>query len=62
MPNLANVYVMESDWYGNSMPTGSCFLAFNGRNGLVGRHILVDTLRKSSLEDIKKIVECNHNG
>ena len=61
-PNLENVYVMESDLYGNSMPEGSCFLAFDGRNGLMGKHIRVETLRNSSIEDIKKIVEDNHSG
>jgi hypothetical protein len=53
---------MESDLYGNTMPEGSCFLAFNGRNGLVGTHILIDTLRKSSIKDINKIVDNNESG
>ena len=61
-PNLEDVYVMESDLYGNTMPAGSCFLAFQGRNGLMGKHILIDTLRKSTLDDIKKIVANNHDG
>lgn len=61
-PNLEDVYVMESDLYGNPMPEGSCFLAFEGRNGLMGKHIRIDTLKKSTIEDIKKIVEDNHSG
>ena len=61
-PDLEGVYIMESDLYGNSMPKGSCFLAFEGRNGLMGKHILIDTLRKSTVEDIKKIVADNHEG
>lgn len=59
---LENVYVMESDLYGNTMPEGSCFLAFNGRNGLMGKHIRIDTLRNSSIAGIKKIVEDNRDG
>ena len=61
-PNLDDVYVMESDLYGNTMPAGSCFLAFQGRNGLMGKHILIDTLRNSTLEDIQKMVFDNHDG
>ena len=61
-PNLRDVYIMESDLYGNPMPKGSCFLAFKGRDGLLGKHMLIDTLKKCTLQDIKKIVENNHNG
>ena len=61
-PNLSNVYVMESDLYGNTMPKGSCFLAFNGRNGLVGKHIRIETLRNSTEVDIQKMVEDNQGG
>lgn len=61
-PNIAHVYVMESDLYGNKMPDGSCFLAFEGRAGLMGKHIKIVTLRNSSEEDIKKIVEENRAG
>ena len=61
-PDLENVYVMESDLYGNAMPEGSCFLAFEGRAGLMGKHIRIDTLRNSSIEDIKKMVEDNQAG
>ncbi|HEV7329644.1 MAG TPA: hypothetical protein VGN63_01280 [Flavisolibacter sp.] len=60
--NLENVYIMESDLYGNQMPEDSCFLAFEGRAGLMGKHIKIETLKNSSVEDIKKIVEDNHNG
>jgi hypothetical protein len=61
-PNIDNVYIMESDLYGNTMPEGSCFLAFEGRDGLMGKHIAIDTLRNCSEEDIKKIVSDNHDG
>ena len=61
-PGIENVYIMESDLYGNPMPKGSCFLAFEGRMGLVGIHIKIDTLRNSCIEDIKKIVEDNSAG
>lgn len=58
-PGIENVYIMESDLYGNPMPEGSCFLAFEGRAGLIGKHIRVEELRNSGLEDIKKMVEDN---
>ena len=61
-PNIAHVYIMESDLYGNKMPDGSCFLAFEGRNGLMGKHIYIETLEKSTTADIKQIVEDNHEG
>lgn len=61
-PAIENVYVMESDLYGNIMPEGSCFLAFDGRSGLIGKHISIATLQNSSIEDIKKIVEDNQAG
>lgn len=61
-PNIAHVYVMGSDLYGNTMPEGLCFLAFEGRAGLMGKHIKIDTLRNSSEEDIKKIVAENRAG
>jgi hypothetical protein len=61
-PNITHVYVMESDLYGNRMPEGLCFLAFEGRAGLMGKHIKIETLRNSSEEDIKKIVEENRAG
>lgn len=58
-PGLENVFVMESDLYGNVMPQGSCFLAFYGRHGLIGQHLHIETLKNASVEDIKKIVESN---
>src|SRR5690349_4350629 len=59
---IDHVYVMESDLYGNAMPEGSCFLAFDGRQGLMGKHIRIETLLNSSKEDIEKIVNDNHEG
>jgi len=61
-PSIGNVYVMESDLYGNPMPEGSCFLAFEGRAGLMGKHVRIEELRSSSLEDIKKMVQENQAG
>ncbi len=61
-PDLDNVFIMESDLYGNIMPKNSCFLAFNGSHGLIGKHLSVETLKNSSVEDIKKIVESNSEG
>ncbi len=61
-PNLDNVYIMESDLYGNTMPKGTFFLAFEGRAGLIGKHITIATLRNSSIEDLRKIVEDNQLG
>ncbi len=61
-PGLDGVYIMESDLYGNAMPKGSCFLAFNGIHGLIGTHLKVETLKNASKEDIKKMVESNSEG
>ncbi len=61
-PHLDNVFVMESDLYGNTMPKDSCFLAFYGNHGLIGKHLKVETLRNASIEDIKKMVESNSEG
>ncbi len=61
-PHLDNVFVMESDLYGNTMPKGSCFLAFYGKHGLIGKHLKVETLKNASVEDIKKMVESNSEG
>jgi hypothetical protein len=61
IPNLENVYIMESDLYGNEMPKGTCFLIFNSRNGLIGTSLLIETLRKSSIVDIRKIVDDNNS-
>jgi hypothetical protein len=61
-PALDNVFVMESDLYGNPMPEHSCFLAFEGRNGLIGKHITIDKLTRSSIDDIREIVAVNIEG
>ena len=60
--NIENVYIMENDLYGNPMPEGTIFLVFEGRAGLLGKQISVERLRNSSEEEIRKIVEDNHNG
>jgi len=61
-PHLENVFVMENDLYGSTMPKGSCFLAFYGHHGLIGKHLSVETLKNSSVADIRNIVECNMEG
>ena len=54
-PFLENVYIMENDLYGNIMPPNTCFLAFYGNHGLIGKHLKVETLKNSSVEEIKKM-------
>jgi hypothetical protein len=61
-PHLNNVFIMENDLYGNVMPKGTCFLAFYGRQGLMGKHLKVETLINASVEDIKNIVASNNEG
>jgi hypothetical protein len=61
-PHLENVFIMESDLYGNTMPKDSCFLAFNGNHGLIGKHLTVKALRNASVEDIKNMVQHNNEG
>jgi hypothetical protein len=61
-PGLDNVYVMESDPYGNTMPDGSCFLASVGNHGLKGRHLKIETLKHASKEEIKTMVESHAEG
>ena len=61
-PGLDNVFVMESDLYGNAMPEGSCFIAFYGKHGLIGKDLKIETLKKASVKDIKKIVQSNLGG
>src|SRR4051812_40931086 len=61
-PGLDNVFIMESDLYGNTMPEGSCFLAFYGSHGLIGRHLNIETLKNASTEDIKTMVESSSEG
>ncbi len=53
---------MECDLYGNLMPKNSCFLAFYGHHGLIGKHLKVETLKNASVEDIKKMVDSNLEG
>jgi hypothetical protein len=61
-PGLENVFVMESDLYGNAMPENSCFIAFNGKHGLMGKHMTVEALAKSTMADIRHLVESNTEG
>src|SRR3954463_10549050 len=61
-PHLENVFIMESDLYGNTMPKNSCFLAFYGTHGLIGKNLSVETLRNASVDDIKSMVEMNNEG
>ena len=61
-PGIENVYVMESDLYGNAMPKDSCFLVFSGRNGLIGKHLKIETLRNANAEEIKNMVDHNTDG
>ena len=58
-PDLPDVYIMESDLYGNPMPQGSCFLAFKGKYGFVGQHMTIEVLRKSNKETIKQLISAN---
>lgn len=61
-PHLANVFIMESDLYGNLMPKDSCFLAFNGTRGLIGKHLKVETLKNLTIEEVRLMVEANTEG
>ncbi len=61
-PHLDEVFIMESDLYGNKMPQDSCFLAFTGKHGMIGKHLYVETLKKSSVGDIQRIVQSNIKG
>ena len=61
-PGLENVFVMENDPYGNIMPKGSCFLAFFGSHGLIGKHLRVEELKNASADDIKKLVASHSEG
>lgn len=56
-PDLQNVFVLESDLYGNPTPDGLCFLAFYGKRGLMGKFMRIENLKKSSAADIKLLVE-----
>jgi hypothetical protein len=59
-PFLEDVFVMENDLYGNKMPKDSCFLAFNGQHGLMGKHLKVETLKNATIKEIKDMVESNN--
>ena len=61
-PSLEHVYVMDSDLYGHSLPKDSCFLAFDGRHGLMGKDLKVETLKHASVKEIEKIVQANNKG
>jgi len=61
-PYLDNVFIMENDLYGNVMPKDFCFIAFSGHHGLIGKDLSVETLKNSTVADIKKMVECNMEG
>jgi hypothetical protein len=61
-PGLPNVFIMESDLYGNVMPKDSCFLAFNGTHGLMGKHLKIETLKNLGIEDIRRMVAENNEG
>jgi hypothetical protein len=61
-PGLENVFVMETDLYGNIMPKGSCFLAFYGSHGLIGTHMPIEELKQASVDDIKKMVASHSEG
>ena len=61
-PHLENVFIMESDLYGNTMPKDSCFLAFYGTHGLIGKHLKIETLKKATVADIKSMVQTNAEG
>jgi hypothetical protein len=61
-PTLQDVFVMESDFYGNAMPAGTCFLVFNGRHGFIGEELHVETLRNISAAEIRERVRRNSAG
>ena len=61
-PYLDNVFIMENDLYGTTMPEHTCFIAFNGRHGLVGKYLTIDELKSSTVEGIKKLVDDNCDG
>jgi hypothetical protein len=53
---------MENDLYGTTMPEHTCFIAFNGRHGLVGKYLPIEKLKKSSVDEIRKLVADNSDG
>lgn len=58
-PHLDGVFIMESDLYGNVMPNDSCFLAFHGKTGLIGKHLTIEKLMGASVEDVKHMIDAN---
>ncbi|MEP6615293.1 MAG: hypothetical protein ABJA57_01880 [Ginsengibacter sp.] len=61
-PFLENVFIMESDLYGNPMPKKYVFLAFFGTHGLIGRNLSIEKLKRATVQYIRKIVERNKEG
>ncbi len=61
-PHLDNVFILESDLYGNVMPKNSCFLAFNGSHGFIGEQMSISNLLDASVEEIQNIVTNNNEG
>ena len=61
-PHLENVFIMENDLYGNVMPKDSCFLAYYGNHGLIGKHLKVETLFNASVSEIRDMVQSNIDG
>ena len=61
-PHLENVFIMENDLYGATMPEHSCFIAFNGRHGLIGKPLTIDELKNLSVDEIKTLVSNNSEG
>ena len=61
-PHIENIFIMESDLCGNKMPKNSCFIAFNGKHGLVGKHMSIEILLNATVADIMHIVQTNSAG
>ncbi|MEI6948350.1 hypothetical protein V9K67_14230 [Paraflavisolibacter sp. H34] len=61
-PHMENVFVMESDLYGNSMPPDFCFIVFYGKHGFIGTEVDLETLKNASPEDIRQLVQRNVHG
>ncbi len=61
-PHLDNVYIMETDLYGNPMAADTCFVAFKGPHGLIGRTLKIEKLTHLSVTDIEKMVADNNKG
>ena len=48
--------------YGNTMPENSCFLAFYGNHGLIGKHLKMETLKNSSIHEIRELIATHNSG